>query len=166
MDSSEGTGGEWKQAVATIVRGHGVASGRNGDPRFPGGTIHMQLPHFEQRGLELSGYHLATINLSLAPCRYAVRQAPLTFRKVKWHPTEPAEDFSFLPCRLRKAASEAPVNGLIYYPHPETKPEHIQAPEVVEVLAGWMDSLSYGNRLFLEYHPDELEVIPPESSDS
>jgi hypothetical protein len=29
---------------ASIVQGHRVASGLNGNPRFPGGTLRMQLP--------------------------------------------------------------------------------------------------------------------------
>ena len=33
----------WERAIRCdgVVRGHGVASGRNGDPRFPGGTVAM-----------------------------------------------------------------------------------------------------------------------------
>ena len=29
---------EWQIITARVVAGHGVASGRNGNPRFPGGT--------------------------------------------------------------------------------------------------------------------------------
>ena len=32
----------WTRMTGTVVRGHGVASGFCGDPRFPGGTIALQ----------------------------------------------------------------------------------------------------------------------------
>jgi hypothetical protein len=43
---------------ATIARGYQVASGANASPRFPGGTLRMQLPFFAALGLDLSRYHL------------------------------------------------------------------------------------------------------------
>src|SRR3954463_2473826 len=80
---------------ATIVRGHRVASGQNGNPRFPGGTIRMQAPHFLARGLDISLFHPGTLNVSIAPYRFRVGKPRCTLPSVKWHPTEPAEDFSF-----------------------------------------------------------------------
>ena len=56
-----------------------------------------------------------------------------TFRDVKWHPTEPAEDFSFFDVRLIRSGAPA-LAGLINYPHPETKPMHFQQPDVLELL--------------------------------
>jgi hypothetical protein len=85
---------------ATVLPGHGVASGRSGNPRFPGGTIAMQKPFFLERGLDLSPYHPGTLNLSIAPCRYRVLRAKYTFRGVRWAETEPPEDFSFFDCRV------------------------------------------------------------------
>jgi hypothetical protein len=52
---------------------------------------------------------------------------------LKWHPTEPAEDFSFFDIRAAGPVGE-PVAGLIYYPHPDTKPVHFQQPDVLELL--------------------------------
>ena len=51
----------------TVVRGHGVASGCAGDPRFPAGTLGLQLPIFASLGLQLDGFYHGTINVSLAP---------------------------------------------------------------------------------------------------
>ena len=39
---------------ARIVPGHRVASGQNGNPLFPGGTLKMQTPFFQALGLDLS----------------------------------------------------------------------------------------------------------------
>ena len=55
---------------AVVVKGHGVASGVGGDPRFPQGTLRIQFPIFSALGLDLSGYHPGTINLSISPYRY------------------------------------------------------------------------------------------------
>ena len=133
---------------ARIVPGHQVASGLNGNPRFPGGTLRMQAPFFRALGLDLAAFHGGTMNVSIAPWRYRVIQAPLTFRQVKWHPTEPAEDFSFFEVQMTPAGGP-PVAGKIYYPHPETKPEHFQQPDVLELLLPFVAGLSYGDEIQL-----------------
>jgi hypothetical protein len=147
----------WQQFHARIVPGHQVASGRNDNPRFPGGTLKMQAPHFRALGLDLSAFYGGTVNVSIAPLRYRVAQARVTFRAVKWHPTEPAEDFSFFDVRLLRDG-RPPVEGLIYFPHPETKPEHFQKSDVLELLLPFVDGLSYGADLLLEL-PEEQMLI-------
>lgn len=141
---------------ATIVRGHRVASGLNGNPRFPGGTLRMQQPFFLQRGLDLSPFHLGTLNISITPLSYRVLKPKLTFRSVKWHPTEPAEDFSFFDvCLLRDGCS--PIAGLIYYPHPDTKPEHFQSADVLELLLPWTDELAYDQRIEIAVPENQMQ---------
>lgn len=134
---------------ATIVEGHRVASGMNGNPLFPGGTLRMQLPFFLERGLDLSRFHLGTLNVSIAPMKYRIGEARHTFREVKWHPTEPAEDFSFFDVVLHREG-EAPVKGFVYFPHPETKPTHFQKADVLELLLPWTEGLGYGTRIGIE----------------
>lgn len=135
--------------MARIVEGHRVASGLNGNPRFPGGTLRMQIPHFQALGLDLSVFHLGTLNVSIAPLTYCVVKPRHTFTNLKWHPTEPAEDFSFFDVQVTRA-NEHSLAGLIYFPHPETKPEHFQQPDVLELLLPFMNGLSYGTQLNLE----------------
>lgn len=144
---------------AVVVPGHRVASGLNGDPRFPGGTIRMQLPHFAALGLDLSGLHPGTLNVRVAPLTWQAREPAHTFRAVRWHPTEPAEDFSFFHLRLHPEAG-SPVEGWIYLPHPQTKPEHFQAPDVLELLLPWTDGLDYGARVSLEVPEQEMTFHP------
>ncbi|MDB5297767.1 MAG: hypothetical protein JWO31_3750 [Phycisphaerales bacterium] len=148
---------DWREFDAHVVRGHQVASGRSGDPRFPGGTLRMQAPHFHARGLDLAAFHPGTLNVSVAPMSYRVVRPRLTFRQVKWHPTEPAEDFSFFDVRLLRPAGP-PVTGLIYYPHPETKPEHFQRPDVLELLLPFVEELSLATRLRLAVPAEQLVV--------
>lgn len=146
-----------------VVEGHRVASGQNADPKFPGGTLAMQLPHFQERGLDLSDYHLATLNLSVAPLTIdCVWQNSLaTFRDVRWHPTEPAEDFSFFPVAIRRQGEgdTSWIDGLIYYPHPDTKPAHFQPEGMIEILAErFLASLGYGDRIELAVNPKQVHV--------
>ena len=92
----------------------------------------MQIPHFLALGLDLRSFHLGTLNVSIAPLCYRVVKARHTFTNVKWHPTEPAEDFSFFDVRVIRP-DESPIAGFIYFPHPDTKPEHFQQPDVLEL---------------------------------
>lgn len=138
---------------ATIVQGHRVASGLNGNPRFPDGTVRMQQPFFHALGLDLSACYPGTLNVGIAPLRYHILSPKHTFRSVKWHPTEPAEDFSFFDVTVHhggEGENLPPVHGLIYFPHPETKPEHFQKPDILELLLPWTESLSYGTTIHLE----------------
>lgn len=147
----------WQTVIGKIVRGHRVASGQNGNPRFPGGTLHMQTPFFRGLGFALDAYHRGTLNVSIAPHAYRVIKAPLTFRQVKWHPIEPAEDFSFFDVRILRPDAP-PVEGKIYHPHPETKPEHFQQPDVLEVLAGYLEGVVPGAELTLQIPADQMAI--------
>ncbi|MFN0080295.1 MAG: hypothetical protein ACKVY0_27830 [Prosthecobacter sp.] len=144
---------------AIIVQGHRVASGLNGNPCFPGGTMRMQLPFFKELGLDLSPYHLGTLNVSIAPLSYRVVKSKWTFRDLQWHPTEPAEDFSFFDVLVHRDDAE-PVSGLIYFPHPDTKPEHFQQPDVLELLLPWTEGLAYGMNITLEVPPEQMMFEP------
>lgn len=142
---------------AKVVAGHRVASGANDNPKFPGGTLAMQAPFFKAGGLDLTRFHPGTVNVSIAPLRYQVLEPRLTFRQVQWHPTEPAEDFSFFDCRIH--FNGVIYTGLIYYPHPETKPEHFQAPDVLEILAPTIDGLIYGDYIKVDVDPLQMGFV-------
>lgn len=144
---------------ATIVQGHRVASGLNGNPRFPGGTLRMQLPFFKELGLDLSAFYPGTLNVSIAPLSYRVVRPRHTFRALKWHPEDPAEDFSFFDVTVHRELA-ASVKGWIYFPHPDTKPVHFQKPDVLELLLPWAEGLSYGTKIKLEV-PEEQMMIGP-----
>ena len=141
-----------------MIRGHGVASGQGGDLRFPGGTIRLQQSVFAGRGLDLSQFFLGTVNVSIRPHCYQVKQAKYTFRQVNWAENTPPEDFSFFDCRVVLEQGQR-VHGLIYYPHPETKPEHFQDSATLEVLTEFIDNLGYGSRLGLELNPEQMQII-------
>jgi len=143
---------------ATVVRGHGVASGAGGDPRFPAGTLRLQFPLFARHGLDLSGLHPGTINLDLSPASFEILRPKLTLTNIHWHPHCPPETFSFFDCRLGQPGVETDIAALIYYPHPETKPEHFQASTVLEILAPKLEGLTYGQKLGIEPDPSQLRI--------
>lgn len=140
---------------AVIVQGHRVASGLNGNTKFPGGTLRMQLPHFAALGLDLSTFYPGTLNVSVAPLTYRVIQPQHTFRRLKWHPEDPAEDFSFFNVTVHRDEAP-PVSGWIYFPHPDTKPTHFQKSEVLELLLPWTDGLAYGMEITLEVPEEQM----------
>lgn len=152
----------WPVHPARIIRGHRVASGLNGDPRFPGGTVAMQVPHFARLGLDLSGCHPGTLNVDISPCTYRLLKPRHTFEQVQWHPVEPAETFSFFDARLLHAGRVHEV--FIYLPHPETKPEHFQAPTTLEILAPWIDGLGYETAIQLAIDPAQMILTSPAAS--
>ena len=147
----------WQPVVAHVVPGYQVASGLNLNPKFPGGTLRMQAPFFLERGFDIGAFHVGTVNISLAPFSFRVEQSARTFRNVKWHPTEPAEDFSFFNVRLVQIDGSY-VEGYIYYPHPETKPEHFQKSDVLELLLPFVKGLHYGQALKLEIPNAQMTI--------
>jgi hypothetical protein len=148
---------KWQTVAARVVQGHRVASGLNQDLRFPGGTLQMQTPHFLALGLDLSVFYRGTVNVSISPLCYRIVKARHTFRKVKWHPTEAAEDFSFIDVGLERPTGPA-IAGLIYYPHPETKPEHFQQPDVLELLLPFVEGLGCGTAVNLEIPTAQMVI--------
>ena len=60
--------------------------------------------------------------------------------------------------RRRPLASRKPA--WIYWPHPETKPEHFQPGGVAEVIAPPVPGLAYGDRVLLETTPDQARWEP------
>ncbi|WP_211829106.1 hypothetical protein [Kistimonas asteriae] len=149
---------QWQSLSATVTAGYGVASGKHPDPRFPEGSLSLQLPQFETLGLNLSGYFRGTLNLSIAPASYRIITPYRCFRGVKWCDAMPPEDFSFFRCQLGTHTKNL-VEGYVYYPHPETKPDHFQSPDILEVITQPLERIHYGEAMTLLLHTDELKVI-------
>lgn len=147
----------WITIPGIVIQGYGVASGSY-STRFPGGTIRAQSPYFEARGVDISPYYPGTLNVDIAPRRFTLVRPGHTLTDVSWWPGVPPETFSFSPCRVILPAG--PIDGLIYYPHPETKPEHHQPATVIEILAPFMENLAVGAPVKLQLDPGEVTVSP------
>jgi hypothetical protein len=50
---------------------------------------------------------------------------------------------------------------LIYFPHPDTKPERFQQPDVLELLLPFVTGLRYGMVLTLEVPPTQMVLEVP-----
>ncbi|MBD2256234.1 hypothetical protein [Pseudanabaena sp. FACHB-2040] len=146
----------WRVVPGIVVPGHQVASGRATHSPYPRGTIEMQMPHFQARGLDLGPVFLGTLNVSIAPLVPKLVQPEITLAQVKWSPHHPAETFSFCRCQVEFGQQLYP--GWIYYPHPETKPAHFQAPSTLEVLAPAIAGLAYGAPLQLALNPQAVHI--------
>lgn len=139
-----------------------MASGRAADPRYPHGTIALQMPVFDRLGVvvpgrRLSAVHLGTLNIDVSPAVAEWVAPPVTVRGVRWSDHAPPEDFSFAPCRVGPVDGRL-ADGICYRPHPETKPEHDQPPGVVEVLAPWIEGLGIGAAVLLEVDPEHVQL--------
>lgn len=148
---------DWVVILGIVQRGYGVASGKGGDRRFPQGTIAMQKPFFAAQGLNLDAYFPGTINVAISPYHYQIKQSKYTFRTLQWCLETPAEDFSFFDCRLIQEDGKN-IDGLIYYPHPETKPEHFQDAQILELLMPFIPGLDYGDRLMIAIAKNQIEI--------
>lgn len=155
MCAQGGDGFRPETVHGVVVRGHRVASGLARDPRFPRGTIAAQAPVFRALGVDLSPFLPATLNVDVSPWSFSPGPRATTLRLVKWHPDAPPETFSFADARLEWKGRT--VRAAVYWPHPETKPEHFQPPGIVEVLAEPLEGLEYGDQVALRAAPGTAE---------
>lgn len=133
----------WTRVEGVVVRGHRVASGLAEGSPYPRGTIGMQVPIFASRGVDLSRYHPATINVDIRPLRFSIAPSAERLSDVRWCDEHPPETFSFSRCRVVFGDTE--YESTIYYPHPETKARHFQNDHIVEILAPFIDGIGYGS---------------------
>ncbi len=120
----------------------------------------MQKPHFKKLGCDLDAYYPGTINLNIAPFLFKVNRARFRFTNLQWSSKTPPEDFSLADCRILIEGRRV-INGLIYYPHPETKPEHFQNLEVMELITVYIEGINYGDELLLEVDSQQVEIYQP-----
>jgi len=144
-----------------LVAGHGVASGRAPTSPYPAGTIQLQAPFFAARGIDLAPFFAGTLNLEAPRGQWRLRDPDARVEALEWTDRHPPETFSFWHCRLRVAAEPAGLAALIYYPHPETKRAHHQAPSCLELLAPWIPGLHPGAELELGVDPRRCRLIDP-----
>lgn len=144
-------------AKGVVVAGHGVASGRASDSPFAAGTIELQAPHFAARGLDLTPFVMATVNVDIAPAHLELAKPHRTFRDVTWTSVHPPETFSFVECTVRRG--EQTHEGLVYWPHPETKPRHHQPATVIELLLPRLEALTVGDLLDVRVASGQAHLI-------
>lgn len=150
-----------------VTTGFGIASGRQGHALgLPGGSLALQLPVFLDRGWDLyreaPGFHPGTINIRLASPLSLV-SPDVTLTDVDWSPPDlarsfPPETFSFVRCCIFYDSRFVP--GLVYYPHPETKPlTNSHDPYVLEVIAPAITGLEGGQEITILFRSDAFAEI-------
>lgn len=146
-----------KEALeARLVKGYQIASGQSKDSPYPEGSIKMQVPIFTKLGVDLSDFYLATLNLDIGPSVFKMKRPKYELKQVNWTELCQSEDFSLSPCQITYQGKK--YEGLIYYPHPDTKPQHFHSNSVIEVIAEFIPDIQYGDTVSLNYHPEEIEI--------
>lgn len=146
---------QWLTLEGIVKPGYQVASGRSQQSPYPKGTIEMQIPFFQQLGLDLSVFFPATLNVSIFPHHFIIQKPEYTFRQVEWYPSL-KEDFSFSRCRVE--FNDINYESLVYYPHPETKPAHSHDSSTLEIIAPFIPHLDYGNKIILKMNILEIAI--------
>ena len=147
---------DYTKVRGEIVAGHGVASGKGNDQRYPEGTLRLQFKHFLKRGLDLSVYFMGTINLDISPNSYNIKKAKHFFKDIDWSEHIPPENFYFFDVALYY--KDKTYEGLIYMPDPDTKEEHFQQPTIFELILPKIQGLEYGYRVEIAVNNDQLHI--------
>ncbi|SRR6056297_1415607 len=146
-----------KKIQGKIIPGHGVASGKGKDARYPKGTLRLQSPYFKERGLDLNGYYLGTLNVDIAPNSFKIGKAKYFFEGIAWSDHIPSENFYFFEAAL--VHDNKRYDGLIYMPDPKTKVDHEQLATVLELILPPIEGITTGDLVTLEIKENSLQII-------
>ena len=139
-----------------VIKGYQVASGLAVDHPFEAGTIDLQKPVFKERGLSLDHCYSGTMNVLISPKTFTMINPRYRFDQVEWGKGKQVENFSFSPCILY--FEDQKIEAFVYYPHPETKKEHFQDNDRLEILAPKVGGISYGSSVRLELNDQEIQI--------
>lgn len=123
------------------------------------GSVVMQAPCFRELGLNLEGFHLATINVDISPCEFEMANPSHRFERVVWNPDAPPETFSFSPCRLEH--EDCLHDGYVYYPHPETKTRDFHSQSILEIISSYIEAIEHGKAVRVYLRPGEIVLKRP-----
>ena len=161
LDAGAAADQPWCWHGARLVAGYGVASGQARDSPYPAGSISLQAPLLAARGIDLSPYYPGTLNLSFADTRWQLTRPDARVEQLRWTDRHPPETFSFWRVLLRWQGQSEPLQGLIYWPHPETKRQHHHSEDRLEVLAPWIPGAHGLKALELGVDPARCRRIRP-----
>jgi len=140
----------------TIIAGHGAASGSGKDPRYPQGTLYLQIPYFQQIGIDLSAYYAGTLNVHLGDRTVRVIQPKFKAMGVAWSSHIPPENFFFFDVWATFEGHS--YRGLIYMPDPSTKTDHFQDPSMVELLLPKIPGVKEGKSISLKVEDAQIQI--------
>lgn len=149
-----------KKYKGICKQGYQLASGRGANNPFGDSTIKLQLPYFKERGFDLyehiPNFVLGSVNVVLDNAQLKLKKADYTFEDLYWTDVVAPETFSFIHCTLEHNGSA--YKGLVYYPHPETKPAtNAHHYDRIEVIAEPVIGLEYGDEVTVVLSGDAFE---------
>lgn len=145
----------WTPVKGRLKKGYGIASGQALNSPYPDGSIVLQAPYFLRKGLDIRYFFPATLNISIAPLTFKMTSPRWRFNNLEWHKGV-CESFSFSRCRLQ--VDQDRIEALVYYPHPDTKPDHFHDNSTLEILAPFLGKLEEGIEFSLWLPSQEIEV--------
>jgi hypothetical protein len=153
---------EWIDSPGVIAQGYQVASGLGRDVRFPRGTIAPQLEIFAARIPGFATYfegpvYPGTINIKFSGSMIEIGMPELYVSQVKWTRHFPPEDFYLSAGQI--VTHGGVHNVYLYIPEPVTKPDHPAHPDVVEILAPYIDGVSYGDAVILRHSAQAIRLV-------
>ena len=140
-----------------VISGYGVASGKGKDNRYPEGTLKLQMPFFNERGLDLSAFFIGTINIDISPYQFSIKKYKYYFKEINWSIYIPPENFYFFEVQL--IFKENFYKGLIYMPDPKTKFDHHQISSLFELLMPKIEGIEQGENIILKLREGDFKFI-------
>ena len=140
-----------------VISGYGVASGKGKDNRYPEGTLKLQMPFFNERGLDLSAFFIGTINIDISPYQFSIKKYKYYFKEINWSIYIPPENFYFFEVQL--IFKESVYKGLIYMPDPKTKFDHHQISSLFELLMPKIEGIEQGENIILKLREGDFKFI-------
>jgi len=137
-----------KKLTGVLGKGYQIASGTSPITPYKDGSISLQKPFFEERGFCMEGLYLATLNIDISKHEFTIIKPDYVFENLQWEKDFPAETFSIVSCTL--IYKQMQYDAFIYYPHVETKTKHLQNKSTLEILAPFVDGISYGDSIELK----------------
>ena len=138
-----------------VISGYGVASGKGKDNRYPEGTLKLQMPFFNKRGLDLSAFFIGTINIDISPYQFSIKKYKYYFKEINWSIYIPPENFYFFEVQL--IFKENFYKGLIYMPDPKTKSDHHQISNLFELLMPKIEGIKQGENIILKLREGDFK---------
>lgn len=138
-----------------VISGYGVASGKGKDNRYPEGTLKLQMPFFNERGLDLSAFFIGTINIDISPYQFSIKKYKYYFKEINWSIYIPPENFYFFEVQL--IFKENFYKGLIYMPDPKTKFDHHQISSLFELLMPKIEGIKQGENIILKLREGDFK---------
>jgi len=146
-----------KKLNGVLVKGYQIASGTSPITPYKDGSIKLQKPLFEERGFCMKDLYLATLNIDIPNHEFTIIKPSYHFENLKWEKDFPAETFSIVSCTLVYKKKQYDV--YIYYPHVETKSDHIQKKSTLEILSPFVDGITYGDKVEVRIDMQTIQIV-------